>query len=85
MGRTSLPALQARLGRGLSPTIVTWNVVEYRQAAERHVTGTVLTFLCEVHEVLVLAARAELRIPGHTCARNLLCLSCSILQCMQCM
>ena len=37
MGRTSLPALEARLGRGLSPTIVTWNVVEYRKAAERHV------------------------------------------------
>jgi len=39
MGRTSLPALQARLGRGLSPTVVTWNVVEYRKAAERHVTA----------------------------------------------
>jgi hypothetical protein len=39
MGRTSLPALQARLGRGLSPTVVTWNVVEYRRAAEKHVTA----------------------------------------------
>jgi len=39
MGRTSLPALEARLGRGLSTTIVTWNVVEYRKAAERHVAA----------------------------------------------
>jgi len=39
MGRTSLPALQARLHRDLSPTIVTWNVVEYRKAAEKHVSG----------------------------------------------
>jgi hypothetical protein len=39
MGRTSLPALQARLGRGLTPTVVTWNVVEYRKAADKYVTA----------------------------------------------
>ena len=39
MGRTSLQCLQARLGWGLTPTVVTWNVVEYRKAADKYVTA----------------------------------------------
>eukprot|EP00961_Rhodomonas_salina_P200903 2710394-Rhodomonas_salina.1 len=45
MGRTSLASLQARLDRQLSPVIVTWNVVEYRKAAEKHVTSDDVVFL----------------------------------------
>ncbi|EKX45178.1 hypothetical protein GUITHDRAFT_108822 [Guillardia theta CCMP2712] len=40
MGRTSVASLKQRMNKEQCPVIVTWNVVEYRKAAQKHVEQT---------------------------------------------